>query len=684
MGEIRYRRPAGPAAGVILSLVFAALLLPVATFELWAPGAELPPPGKTPRYTLRVPDIGVFQGSMLGKPRYFRNRVAAPAGKPIADEDRQILEAYYGTPGRLTPAGAAGLAVCFALGALLFCSFQRNFGRRGSLLRTQLTALGAIWVLAVGAKALLLFTPFSPFILPVSVLAITIGMHLDRQMALATGALASFTAAALVPFDFPLAVVLLMQCMGAALFVKPGRISRAWLPLGAGVTSSAVGVVTYLSLHFLLIGRLPDDDLESALSSGLVATAVGPVAAGVLAWLVSPILERLLGYVPRARLQELADHEHPMLKRLASEAPGTWQHSLAVANLCEIAANAVGANALLCRVGALYHDLGKTYDPHYFVENLRAGEKSPHEGLTAEASASAIAAHCEEGVKMARRAHLPPPVVDFIHMHHGDAVIEYFWEKYKRQPNGGGRRLTEKDFRYPGLPPQTRETGILALCDAVEAASRTLKGGTEERAIENLVEHIFFSKLRSGQLDHTNLTPEELHKISNALVESLGSSLHARVEYPWQREGAAEGGGAPGASVSSSELPLVPIPTPIPDTPSSRSGKISLLALAAAVETASEPAPAPATAAPGGAPAEPAAPLETSPATVTAAAPDGEVEYEYSTDAAATITTTAKIDAPRAEKLAPETITDTPSGRVATPTSLTPAAEDSVDLVKPR
>src|SRR5512139_1177758 len=146
MGEIRYRRPAGPAAGVLLSLVFAALLLPVATFELWAPGASVPPPGKTPRYTLRVPDIGVFQGSMLGKPRYFRSRVVAPAGKQITDEDRQILEAYYGAPGRLTPLGAGGLAVCFALGALLFCSFQRNFGRRGTLLRTQLTALGAIWV----------------------------------------------------------------------------------------------------------------------------------------------------------------------------------------------------------------------------------------------------------------------------------------------------------------------------------------------------------------------------------------------------------------------------------------------------------------------------------------------------------------------------------------------------------
>jgi cyclic-di-AMP phosphodiesterase PgpH len=679
MGEIRYRRSAGPAAGVVLSLVFAAFLLPVATFELWAPGAELPPPGKEPRYTLRVPDIGVFQGSLLGKPKYFRHRVVAPAGKPIADEDRQILEAYFSEPGRLTPAGALGLAVCFALGALLFCSFQRNFGRRGTLLRTQLTALGAIWVFAVGAKALLLFTPLSPFILPVSLLAITVALHLDRQMALATGALASLTAAALAPLDFLLGAVLLMQCMGAALLAHPGgRVSRRWLPFSAGVAGAVVGVVTYVGLHLLLIGRLPDDDLESALSSGLVATAVGPLAAGLLAWLVSPIVERLLGYVPSARLQELADLEHPMLKRIATEAPGTWQHSMAVANLCEVAANAVGANALLCRVGALYHDLGKTCDPRYFVENLHAGERSPHEGLTPEASASAIAAHCEEGVKMARKAHLPAPVIDFIHMHHGDGLIEYFWEKYKRQPNGGGRRLTEKDFRYPGMPPQNRETGILALCDAVEAASRTLKEGAEERTIENLVEHIFFSKLRSGQLDQTGLTPEELHKVSNVLTDSLGSSLHSRVEYPWQREEAAEGASSGGASVSSPSMAAVPIPAPAGDAPNGRSGRISLLALAA------DPEPAPGAALGAPAPAEPATPLETSPATVTAAAEDGEVAYEYSTDANATITTTAKIEAPRQADTVPTPVRDSPSGRVATPTSLAQVVSDPATGVKSR
>ena len=223
MGVIRYRRPAGPAAGVVLSLVFAALLLPVATFERWAPGADLPPPGKTPRYTLRVPDLGVFQGSMLGKPRYFRNRVVAPAGKPITDEDRQILEAYVTAPGRLTPAGVLGLGVCYLVGALLFCTFLRNFGRRGTLLRTQLTVLGAVWVFAVGAKALLVLTPLPSFILPVSLLAITLAIHLDRQMAIATGALAALTTASLVPFDFPLGVVLIMQCVAAALFVRPGR-----------------------------------------------------------------------------------------------------------------------------------------------------------------------------------------------------------------------------------------------------------------------------------------------------------------------------------------------------------------------------------------------------------------------------------------------------------------------------
>ncbi|HEY3355497.1 MAG TPA: HDIG domain-containing protein [Polyangia bacterium] len=614
MGMTRTRRPAGAAAGVVLSLLFAALLLPLATFDLWAPGAGLPPRGKPSRYALRVPDLGLFQGSMLGKPTYVRHRTVAAPGRTIADEDRPVLEAYLNRPHRASPATWLGLGFCFILGGLLFCGYMRLVGGAAALLRTQAAMLGAIVGFAVIGKALLVWTPLSPFYLPVALLTITVALHLERQLALAGAALAALAAAALVPFDFPLGAVLLMQGVGAALMIRRRRPSKLQA-LAAGVAGSLVGVVTYVGIHFLLIGRIPDDDFESLASSGLLGTAAAGLGSGILALLFAPVTEHLLGEVTRARLMELADLEAPLLKKIATEAPGTWQHSLAVANLAEIAANSIGANALLCRVGAYYHDAGKTYEPSYFVENRRPGERNPHDGLAPEASVQAIFEHVAAGERLARSHGLPDAVLEFVVMHHGNSLMEYFWNACQKQ--GNPQRLTERDFSYPGAPPHSRETAILALCDSVEAASRTLKQ-PDERAIENLVEHIIFAKLMNRQLDLGGLTPEELRKIGDSLIATLRNSFHVRVEYPWQQ-------------------PEGEIPMPVTMTPSGAI-RLPLAALAAAADLRGDDVPSvPANG--EAAAAAPAAAEPPSPSTVTSAAPpNGTVHYAYTTESSATVT----------------------------------------------
>jgi len=520
--------------------------------------------------------------------------------------------------------------------------------------------------------------------------------------------------------------------------------------LGGGLVSAVIGLSSYVGLHLLILAKLPDDDFESLVSSGFAATAVGSVGAGILASVSTPFLERLLGYVSRSRLQELADLDQQLLKRLASEAPGTWQHSLAVANLCEMAANAVGGNGLLCRVGALYHDVGKIRDPKYFIENLTPGEPNPHDGLSPEASASTIAAHCEEGVKLAKQARLPGVVIDFIQTHHGDGVIEYFWEKYRRQTNGNKnpaeRRLTEKDFRYPGVPPQSRETAILALCDAVEAASRTLKGKEDRKAVENLVEHIFFTKLRTGQLDSSGLSAEELKKIADVLVESLSSALHVRVEYPWQQEAKqatspateivpsqpqpmSEGvvsvpvavsapvslsGPAPaspvatmGIQVSGSGMgPTVavamnagtqgPPPAPpqglTPHTPDHNAPQAETMRrgpVAGPTLPQAEPAstPAPVAAAALSPPPQPHQPPEArltplETSPATVTLPAAEGEVEFEYGSDAMLTTTAKIEVAQSVGAVPTARTDTPSGRIAIPTE--PPPDTLEPLKKPK
>jgi putative nucleotidyltransferase with HDIG domain len=204
-----------------------------------------------------------------------------------------------------------------------------------------------------------------------------------------------------------------------------------------------------------------------------------------------------------------------------------------MANLAEAAANAIGADALLTRVGAYYHDLGKSCQAKYFVENLQPGEPTPHRHIPPDLSADAIMAHVVEGVNILRRGRIPEPVVEFAYTHHGTSVIEYFWHKTLEE--GNPRERDETFFRYPGMRPRTKETAILMLVDSIEAASRTIDPPEREK-FEEMVQRIIFVKLRQGQLDESGLTLAELRTISTQIVDSLCSIYHSRIKYPWQEK----------------------------------------------------------------------------------------------------------------------------------------------------
>jgi putative nucleotidyltransferase with HDIG domain len=243
--------------------------------------------------------------------------------------------------------------------------------------------------------------------------------------------------------------------------------------------------------------------------------------------------------VPRERLLELQDLSQPLLMLLARKAPGTYEHSRAMANLAEQAASSIGADALLTRVGAYYHDLGKSAQPKYFVENQEPGENSPHDGWDPEESAKAIMAHVVVGTRILREGGIPESVVEFAYTHHGTQVVEFFWNRCLDQ--GNSKELTEDDFRYPGMRPQTRETAILMLVDSIEAASRTIDPPAREQ-FEHLVQRIAFTKLRSGQLDECGLTLSELRVVSNRVTDALVNMNHHRIRYPWQVAQAEEFG----------------------------------------------------------------------------------------------------------------------------------------------
>lgn len=240
-----------------------------------------------------------------------------------------------------------------------------------------------------------------------------------------------------------------------------------------------------------------------------------------------PMFESLFNITTDITLLELSDLNNPLLKRLALVAPGTYHHSIVIGNLAEAAAKSLGANTLLARVGAYYHDIGKMEKPEYFVEN-QMGFKSKHEKLTPSMSALILESHVKEGVEMAKKAKLPKQLIDLMKEHHGTTVMNYFYNKALEQ---GASEEVKDEFRYPGPKPQSKEAAILMLADAVEAASRTLEDPKSSR-IKAVVKRIIMDKFESGELDECDLTLKDLHVIEESFVPILIGVFHPRVDYP--------------------------------------------------------------------------------------------------------------------------------------------------------
>lgn len=278
----------------------------------------------------------------------------------------------------------------------------------------------------------------------------------------------------------------------------------------------------------------------------LAAIAAG-FGTAVLASGVIPMLENIFRITTDISWLEMADLNHPLLKRLSMEAPGTYHHSLAVANLGEAAAESVGANPTMCRVGAYFHDVGKLVKPDYFTENMRPGH-NPHDDLTPTMSALIIIAHVKEGIDLALKHKLNSQILDIIQQHHGTSLVSYFHQRALQQQNDarlGGKIMNmrpedipdvrEESFRYPGPRPESKESAIISLADAVESASRSLDRPTPQR-IEDLVNSIVNDRIASHQLDNCPLTMAEIRRIAESFRFSLVNMLHARIAYPSRRD----------------------------------------------------------------------------------------------------------------------------------------------------
>ncbi len=376
----------------------------------------------------------------------------------------------------------------------------------------------------VGVGALVAGQGLPAALMPVAFAPLAVAVLWDGRMALVLALILAALTGVQIPFNRVESwIPILFGGAAAALSARAvRRRAQVWVFI-AIISAAYAGAIISLGL---MLGRSLEWVTSSLGFSMLNATVSSILVMGFL-----PVFEWFTGITTDQTLLEWADPNRPLLRRLSLEAPGTYAHTISVANLAEAAANAVGANGLLCRVGVYYHDIGKVLKPQYFIENQPPG-RNPHDQLKPSRSAAIVREHVVEGEKLARDAKVPPAVAAFITEHHGTQLISFFY--HKAQEEAADEEIPVQDFRYPGPRPRSKETAIALLADSVESATRVLQDPTPAR-VRDLIDTLVETRRRDGQLDDSPLTLSDVAVIREQFAKIIGGMYHQRIDYPTTR-----------------------------------------------------------------------------------------------------------------------------------------------------
>lgn len=356
------------------------------------------------------------------------------------------------------------------------------------------------------------------YAVPICILPLILKTFFDPRLGLFTHVITILNLGFVVPNSFEF--VFLQMMVGIVTILSTTQLqnrANLFITVGRIVLVYLVGYIAFTIIHEGSVSQIDLLVIGLFLLNGLLTLFAQPMIY---------LFERLFKLVSDVSLLELSDTNVKLLKELSDRAPGTFHHSLQVANLAETAADEIGANTLLVRVGALYHDIGKMNAPTYFSEN-QTGSVSPHEEMAPDQSAKIIIDHVAEGIEMAKKAKLPDRIIDFIRTHHGDSWVYYFYKKAQEM----GEEVDEKNFRYPGPKPFSKETAILMMSDAVEAASKSLREPTVDK-IQQFVDSIINKQIDEKQFNDCNITLSEIEIVKKVLTKKLININHLRVEYP--------------------------------------------------------------------------------------------------------------------------------------------------------
>jgi len=421
------------------------------------------------------------------------------------------------------------LAIVLSIFLTIYIYRQRDLYKNGS---RNILVVGTLFlVILLLARSFIPSHTVIPYLFPVAVYSLTVATLFSVDFSIIT----TIPLVIMVTYGMPNALDLAIYYLLGAIFgvLSLGRARRMLSFFGAGTAIALVGIA------IILVYRLTQPAMDLiGLITLFIASLFNGMATASITLILSFFLAQILNITTPFQLMDLTRPDHPLLQLLLHNAPGTYQHSLQVVNLAEQAAEQIGADPLLTRVGALYHDVGKALNPAYFIENQIAGFPNPHDELSPEESAAKIIQHVPDGMALARKYKLPKKVSDFIEQHHGTMITRYQYVNAVEAAGGDKSKVDIEKFRYPGPKPQSRETAILMLADGSEArvrAERPLK----EEGLRAIVKKVIDDRLKAGQLDDTDLTLRDLNVILESFIHTLRGIHHPRVKYPELKSGEA-------------------------------------------------------------------------------------------------------------------------------------------------
>ena len=454
-----------------------------------------------------------------------QNQIIVKEGEPVTQSQIDILSEL----GMLSNQNETGysyvyLALAVFLAMILFLQYsfiKLNYEKifentRKLILISVINLISLVLARTIGI--------ISPFLIPFACAPMMLTLLLNYKLAFVISSLNIILIGAVNGFDVQIMILgIVSSILGSTLLKKMQQRNEL---LYSTVIIAIVSAILTLSTGILISSNLMDVLIKSGI------TIVGGLLSGIFALGILPFLEGTFNEVTTLKLLELSNPNNPLLKKLLMEAPGTYHHSMLVANIAEMAAEEVGANSVITRIGCYYHDVGKTERPSFFGENQMGGE-NPHVNIPPNLSAMIIKSHVKDGLELAQKYKLPQVIQDIIVEHHGKTLVKYFYYTMKNNSDDPDK-INEADYMYEGPIPSSKEAGIVMIADSVEASVRSIKEPNKEK-INDMVNCIINDKLSSGQLNNCNLTLKDIEKIRVCFLNALNGIYHQRVEYPKEK-----------------------------------------------------------------------------------------------------------------------------------------------------